>query len=250
MTQFFEPPQSVRLTRQSFIVSQFFKVGILAAEVSATGIHFINGVLGGRSFSSDKTNRREALSSCAGSSAQAVKSDAQKSPSVYERSSSHGPPATAFLIDTLPIRITPKPFACNKWSHSNRHSSATPKRTILNIFPAVFSIVGSSEVGARGLNRAHGAKKTARGIYSPSKCRGSIAASFPRRAWFPMKISREKRAEVSQNALRENKCGNIRTILSNPGWNIHEPGVSSRLSVRWRLPTFISGQLLLIRPSG
>jgi hypothetical protein len=33
----------------------------------------------------------------------------------------------AFLIDTLPIRITPKPLACNKWSHSNRHSSETLK---------------------------------------------------------------------------------------------------------------------------
>ena len=37
----------------------------------------------------------------------------------------------AFLIDTLPIRITSKPFACNKWSRSNRHSSETPNRPFL-----------------------------------------------------------------------------------------------------------------------
>ena len=107
MTQIFERSQSVRLARRSFDVSQYFEVGRLGAEASATRTHPINRVLGGRSFSSDKTNQREAparrggISSCADSSAQAVKNDAHKSSSVYERSSSHGPPATAFLIQTL-----------------------------------------------------------------------------------------------------------------------------------------------------
>jgi hypothetical protein len=39
----------------------------------------------------------------------------------------HDSPITAFLIDTLAIRITPKSFHCNAALHSNRHSSGASR---------------------------------------------------------------------------------------------------------------------------
>jgi hypothetical protein len=101
---------------------------ILSHWAPSARTRLINGVLGGRSFSSDKTNQREAPSSCAGTSAQAVKNDAHQSPSIDERSGSHLSPVTAFLIDTLPIRIDAKAFACSIGARSNRHSPATLTR--------------------------------------------------------------------------------------------------------------------------
>jgi hypothetical protein len=43
-------------------------------------------------------------------------------------------PATAFLIDTLAIRNTPKSFVCSIAAQSNRHSPATPECTYLKNF--------------------------------------------------------------------------------------------------------------------
>ncbi len=78
-----------------------------------------NRALGGRSFSSDITNRREAPSSCAGSPAQAFEGEVGEATSVYHASCD----PTAFLIDTPAIRIRPNSIDCIAGARSNRHLS-------------------------------------------------------------------------------------------------------------------------------
>ena len=54
--------------------------------------------------------------------------------------------APQFLIDTLPIRITPNSFSCNIGAHSNRHSSATLCAHILGVTQTVPARIQSSRM--------------------------------------------------------------------------------------------------------
>jgi hypothetical protein len=91
----------------------------------------------------------------------------------------HGSLITAFLIDTLPIRIITNYFDCTVRARSNRHSSATSRLTFSSFSSAAFChFRAPASATAIQVECDRELEQTSRGARDARGRRGAAAGSF------------------------------------------------------------------------